>query len=403
MAPTRIVVLGGSFAGLTAAFDLKRELGDNADVTVVDKKEQFVFIPSLIWVPMGWRDPKDITFPLAPALEGRGIHFRRDTVAAIDPDTNTVRVANGTIPYDYLVVALGPHVAYGEVPGVGPEPVGHTVSICTLEHAMEARRAWDELLRNPGPVIIGATQKAGCFGAAYEFLFNVEHGLRKAHVRDRVPVTLISSEPYPGHFGIGGLGSATELTEKFFKRLDIEGIFNVAMEKVTADGVHLSDGRFVPGKFKMIIPAFTGTEAVRNSPGLADERGFIPVNNQYRHVHYPNIFAAGVAIAVKPPEATPIPIGVPKTGYMSEVMARVASKNIVADLTDEAHVELPFSEIDAKCILDAGNMGVLMFADRVFGPRNREILIPGPWSHWAKVAFERYFLWKMRTGHTELP
>ena len=126
-------------------------------------------------------------------------------------------------------------------------------------------------------------------------------------------------------------------------------------------------------------------------------------NARYQHPTYPNIYAAGVAVAVRPPAPTPVPTGVPKTGYMSEVMARIAARNIAAAITGGPPTELPFPDIKALCIMDAGRQGVIMISNRIFAPRKYEILIPGPWSHWAKVVFEKYFLWKLPTARVYLP
>ena len=95
--------------------------------------------------------------------------------------------------------------------------------------------------------------------------------------------------------------------------------------------------------------------------------------------------------------------GRPKTGWMSEVMAKVAAHNIAAEITGKPPKELPFPNINALCVMDAGQQGVIMLSDRVFRPRKYEILIPGPSSHWAKLVFEKYYLWKMRSGLVELP
>lgn len=119
------------------------------------------------------------------------------------------------IAYDYLLTATGPFVNFGVVPGLGPHG-GFTHSICTVEHALQAGIAWREFLKNPGPVIVGAVQGSACFGAAYEFIFNLEYALRRAGTRDKVPVIYVTSEPFPGHFGIGGMKHAQRMTEWFF-------------------------------------------------------------------------------------------------------------------------------------------------------------------------------------------
>jgi sulfide:quinone oxidoreductase len=308
----------------------------------------------------------------------------------------------GEFGYDYLVIATGPSFDWEAVPGIGPHG-GHTHSICSLPHALEARKAWGEFLRDPGPVVLGATQAASCFGAEYEMVFNVDRALRKAGVRGRAPITFVTAEPFLGHFGIGGMRGGRTMLELFYKLLRIRPIANVATERVTEHALHLSDGQTVPFKYAIVIPPFRGVEAVRDSPGLGDARGFVPVNSRYQHVTFPNVYAAGVAVAVAPPEPTPVPCGVPKTGYMSEVMAKTAAHNIAAAITGGEPKELPFADIKALCVMDAGSQGVVLLSERIFKPRKIELLIPGPWSHWVKVLFEKYYLWKMRTGRSYLP
>lgn len=398
----KIVVLGGGFAGLTAAFSLKRTLRRKAEVTVLARQEQFVFIPSLIWVVPGWRKPQQIAFDLKAALEPRGIRFVHARADRIEPDQNRVLTNAGDFGYDYLVIATGPHFDWDAVPGMGPHD-GHTQSICSLPHAIDAGKAWREFLKDPGPVVLGATQYASCFGAEYEMVFNIDRALREAKVRKRAPITFITAEPFLGHFGIGGMGRGRQMLELFYRFLKIEAVINAATEKVTPGEIQLESGRTIPFKYAIVIPPFKGVDAIRNSPGLGDERGFVPTNARYQHPDYENIYAAGVAVAVKPPGPTPVPCGVPKTGYMSEVMAEIAAHNVAAEITGKPPKELPFPDINALCIMDAGKQGVIMISDRIFRPRKYEILIPGPWSHWAKVLFEKYYLWKMRTGRVHLP
>jgi sulfide:quinone oxidoreductase len=163
-------------------------------------------------------------------------------------------------------------------------------------------------------------------------------------------------------------------------------------------------GKSLPFKYAMIIPPFLGAEVVRTS-GLGNERGFVVTDDYFRHRQYSNIFAAGVAVAVAPPAPCEAGCSVPKTGYISEVMAHTAAENIAASLQGKPLTPKPQSDIDAKCILDAGNQGIIMYTDRIYAPKRRrwETLIPGPWAHWGKLAFERYYLWKMRTGRVNWP
>ena len=93
--------------------------------------------------------------------------------------------------------------------------------------------------------------------------------------------------------------------------------------------------------------------------------GFVPVDEQFRHPEHPDVFAAGVAIAIAPPDPTPVPAGVPKTGQMTETMAKVAAHNIAADLDGTHNDLLPLEDLGAVCVLDAGNNGVIFKAEHV--------------------------------------
>lgn len=415
-----IIIVGGSFAGLTAAFQLKHLLRDRARIVVVDKSDRFVFIPSLIWVPFGWREIGDISFPLRPTLEAKAIEFHQTLVTAIDAERKTLVTRDGELAYDYLLIATGPHPDFEAIPGLGPHG-GYTVSICTAEHSIHAREAWRKFLNNPGPVVVGATQGSACYGAAYEFVFNVEYALRKTGIRNRVPITFVTSEPFPGHFGVGGLGKGQPMTEWFFRHRKIDWVVNAVIDRVEPNHIWLKrgelhrhaqkkgpaenlSGKSLPFNYAMIIPAFLGVEAVRQS-GLGNERGFIVVDDYFRHKRYPNVFAAGVAVAVAPPAPCEAGCSVPKTGYISEVMAKYAARNIAASIEGKPLTPKPATEIDAKCVLDAGNQGIIMLTDRIYKPGQRklELLIPGPWAHWLKLLFEKYFLWKMQTGRVNLP
>ena len=195
-----IAVVGCSFAGLTAALDLKRVLGDSAEITVISRDRRFTFIPSLIWVVPGWRKPGQISFDLEPTLRRRGIKFLHATAQRIDPHANTVFTDRGDLHYDYLVIATGPKYDWSVVPQLGPAN-GTTHSVCNIAHAMDAAKAWLDFVQAPGPVVVGATQRARCFGAEYEVMFNIDRALRQAKIRDQVDLTFFTAEPFLGHFG----------------------------------------------------------------------------------------------------------------------------------------------------------------------------------------------------------
>lgn len=393
----RIVIIGGSFGGLTVAFELRRLLGKKAEISLLCDMERFVFIPSLPWLAMGWRKAAGITLPLKEILAPKGIDFTHSAAQSVDPERSIVKAGDREFPYDYLIISTGPYLAFEEVPGLGPEK-GYTECIFTIEQAERAYRAWNRLLENPGPVVIGSVQGVSCFGPPYEYAFEVDTELRRRKMRHRVPIFFVTSEPYIGHFGIGGLGKSKRWMEDEFAERDIKVLTNQAIEEFTPQEVRLKDGTKLPFKLAMFAPAFKGVPAV--AP-IGNPRGFIPVDKNYRHLKYPNIFAVGVAVAIAPPEPTPVPTGVPKTGYMTVKMAKTAAATIAADIKNEP---LPTpEELSVICLMDMGNTAAYMKALPLLPPRQETALKKGIWAKALKIAFERYFLWKIRHGLSNLP
>jgi NADH dehydrogenase FAD-containing subunit len=398
-----VLVIGGNFAGLTAALEVKAELGSDVDVTVMSASDRFLFNPSLIWLPFGERTADDISFPLRPVFDAHDIGFIHAEATAIDPVARTVTTGNGARwYYDYLVIATGYQNKFDILPGLGPD--GYAQTITTLADAQRAAGAWAKFLDDPGPVVIGATQGASCFGAAYEFLFNTSYQLRKMKLHDLVPLTFVTAEPFLGHFGMGGLPGGERLLKMFLRKEGITAVTGMAMDEITGDQVKLADGTRLPFRYAMVVPPFVGQDVVRATPGLSDENGYVPVEDTYQSKAYPEIYAVGIAAQVPIPWHTAVPVGIPKTGFPVESMAKVAARNIVAAIKGEpprSHKE--FGEMAAVCMMDAGNNGVLILADHMLPPRKGGVMIPGPEVHLMKLAFEKYYLWKSRHGYVRLP
>ncbi len=163
-----IIILGAGTGGMPAAYELRNLLDKSHTITVINAVDYFQFVPSNPWVAVGWREREAITFPIRPYLEKKNIDFIAQPVARINAEQSSVDLADGRqISYDYLVITTGPKLAFDEVPGAGPS--GFTHSICSIDHAETAYTAYQELIKDPGPVIIGAMPFASCFGPAYEF------------------------------------------------------------------------------------------------------------------------------------------------------------------------------------------------------------------------------------------
>ena len=397
----KVLVLGSNFGGMTAALAVRHELDGDVDVTVVSANDHFLFNPSLIWLPFGKRNSADITFPVAPTLETHGIEFVHAAASRLDPVNRTVDLDDGRrLGYDYLVVATGYRNLNDVVPGFRE----NANTITTLPDAERTAAAWRRYLADPGDIVVAATQGAGCFGAAYEFLFNVAYQLRKAKLHDRVKLTYVTAEPFLGHFGIGGLPHGEQLLRMFLKKEGIDARISVAIDHIDDGAVVLADGDTLPFAFSMMVPPFLGQEFLLRADGIADEKGYVRVRGTYQSEKYDDVYAVGVAAAVDVPWQTPTPVGIPKTGFPTEVMAHTAAANIAAQIRGEQPTETKaFGDIKAICVMDAGNNGVIILADKMLPPRKHGVLIPGPQAHLMKLGFEKYFLWKMRHGYIQLP
>jgi len=397
----KVLVLGGNFGGLTAALAVKHELHDDVDVTVLSSRDYFLFNPSLIWLPFGKRTTQDVTFPVAPTFEAGDVDFWVDEAALVDPEAKTVTTTTGRVlPYDYLVIATGTRNKQEAVEGLAE----NATTITTLEDAIRSGERWRAFLDDPGPIVVGATQGASCFGAAYEYLFNVSHQLRKAGLKKQVPLTYVTAEPFLGHFGIGGLPHGDQLLGMFLKKERIGYRVNAEMDVVEDGALIMADGEKLEFDYAMIVPPFVGQDFLRQTPGLVNAGGFVEVRDTYQTNRWDDVYAVGLAAAVTVPWTTPTPVGVPKTGFPTEQMAHVAARNIAAQIRGESPTEAKsFGDIPAVCIMDAGNNGVLILADKMLPPRKHGVLVPGPQNHAFKLAFEKYYLWKMRIGHVMLP
>jgi sulfide:quinone oxidoreductase len=402
-----IVIIGAGTGGMPAAYEMKDAVGDAHEVMVINDRDYFQFVPSNPWLAVGWRKRKDITIPIEKYLKKKNINFICDRVNKIDASHNKLELAKGeTVDYDYLIIATGPRLAFEEVEGSGPE--GFTQSICVTDHAEKAWDNYQKLLEKPGPIIIGAMPFASCFGPAYEFAFIVDADLRKRKIRDKFSMTYVTSEPYIGHLGLGGIGDSKSMLESELRNHHIKWVTNAKTTKVE-DGKLFADELNDEGEtikqheidfdFAMMLPAFKGVDCVSEVPELCNPRGFVFVDELHRNPTYKNIYSAGVCIAIPPVEQTPVPTGTPKTGYMIESMVT----SIVHNIADELNGKTPTTTAtwNAICLADMGDTGAAFVALPQIPPRNVAWFKKGKWVHYAKIAFEKYFLYKMKKGTSD--
>ncbi len=412
----RIVVVGAGFAGHTAALYLGHHLGKRHEVIMVNKYDYFGFVPSWVWVGTGRMDPQKTIIPLQPVYDRMHVRFVHAALTAIHPEPEeqfiVVEKVNGggqeRIAYDYLIIATGPYLNFAATPGLGPHE-GHTYSICTLDHALQARDAYLELVErlekgDRAKIVIGTGHgTATCQGAAFEYISNIHKDLVRRGLRDRAELVFFSNEPALGDFGIRGvtarykgrLVTSAEFVEAVFRDFGIRWEIGRAARKIEPGRIYWEDmdGNFgeTTFDFAMLVPQFKGHGihiAVRGPNGedlhdkIFNASGFVIVDGiyglpyerlernpdawpaVYQNPWYPNIFAAGIAFAppgpISVPHTTPngtkIAPAPPRTGMISGIIGRIVALNVI-DLVKKGrmtHSER-MTEMFAACVASVGD------------------------------------------------
>ena len=421
----RLVVLGGGVAGHTTATFAAKWLGSQHEVVVVTPNSKWNWIPSNIWVGVGEMTKEEVTFDLAPVYAKAGITYHQAKAVSINPEgkedsdkpfvtieyTSADKLGESeVIEYDYLVNATGPKLNFDATPGLGDgngQMGEHTVSVCTADHAVHASEKLAEAIEKMKG---GTRQKfligtghgmCTCQGAAFEYIFNIEHELRKAGVRDMADMKWISNESFLGDFGMGGLHmkvggyvvSSKLFAESLFAERDIEWLIGTHTSKVEAGKVEyeLLDGSNGEEEFDfaMLIPPFAGVGLKaydKVGEDITDTvfapNGFMKVDadysgkpyeewkasdwpRTYQNPTYKNMFAAGIAFApphliskpMKSPNGTPINPTPPRTGMPSGIIGKAVAHSVCDLMTkgENAHLhEASMAEMGAACVASAG-------------------------------------------------
>lgn len=417
----RIVILGAGISGHTAALHLRRMLAKDHEVVVVTPNSKWNWIPSNIWVGVGKMTTEQVTFELAPIYRRKGIILHQGLGVAIYPEgnnshkkafveinyTDPLRVGQKTeIEYDYLINATGPKLNFAATPGLGPD--GHTVSVCTPSHAVEAAKHLQEVISRlksgvKQRLVVGVGHgTCTCEGAAFEYAFNVEHELRLAGVRELAEVVYLTNEFELGDFGVGGMTftqngfeTTSKLwTESLFRERDVHAILQAHVDKIEEGVIHYEqlDGvkRTLTFDFAMLLPPFRGVDMKAfNAIGedISNEvfmpSGFMKVDanytqktfsewraedwpSTYQSPLYSNIFGVGIAFAPphqiseprKSATGTLIAPSPPRTGMPSGVMGKTAALTIYDRIqkgeSAPAH-RASMSNMGAACIASAGS------------------------------------------------
>lgn len=487
----RLVIMGGGVSGHTAASFARKWLGNEHEVVVVTPNSQWNWIPSNIWVGVGEMTKEDVVFPLAPVYEKAGIDFRQAKAVSIHPEGNnknndsyiTIEYTgqgkegqSEELTYDYLINATGPKLNFGATPGLSDGKGGlgeHTVSVCTADHAIHASlelKACIEKMRKGErqSFLIGTGHgMCTCQGAAFEYIFNIEHKLKEEGVRDMADITFITNESFLGDFGMGGIhfsmgGYATSskvFAESLYAERGMNWILgahvnNVEAGKVTYESL---DGTMDEQEFDfaMLIPPFAGVGLkafAKDGSDITDTifapNGFMKVDAKYdagayenwkasdwprtlQNPTYKNMFAVGIAFApphiiskpMSSPNGTPINPTPPRTGMPSAMMGKAVAQSIVDMMvngaTEPTHTAC-MSEMGAACVASAGKglfngtaaaMTVYPIVPDfekypgVGRDMNGTTGELGLAAHWVKHILHHLFLWKakLKPGWTLIP
>lgn len=416
----RIVVLGAGISGHTAALILRRKLGREHEVVVVTPNRKWNWIPSNIWVGVGRMRPEDVTFELAPVYARLGIALRQARAVELHPE-GAADEAKGFVviestdastagqrerlTYDYLVNATGPKLNFAATPGLGPD--ANSLSVCTSGHAAQAAAALatciERMKRGETLTFVAGTGHGlcTCEGAAFEYIFNLEFEIRRAGVRDRARIIMLTNEAELGDFGVDGLQlrqsgyivPSKVFAESLFVERGVEWITGAHVQRVDPNRVAYEtlDGTSheLAFDFAMLLPPFTGVglrafdrDGVDISGEVFTPNHFMRVDadyaakpfdewqardwpSTYQSPKFANVFAVGIAFApphaisrpLETPNGTRIAPAPPRTGMPSGIMGRTVALSIVDQIRHGSDAPLhraSMAEMGAACVASAG-------------------------------------------------
>lgn len=395
---THVVVVGGGFAGLGAAYTLRKRLPESDRVTVVAPSPFFIFTPSLIWTPFS-RTVADASFELGPALAEMGIEFIASYVRGVDVAHNTLTTDEGELRFDRLVITTGGRPDAGRIPGLAGE-FRSASWIVGEDSAMDVANVFDRLVESPGPLVVGSAPDASYYSAAYELALLIDQELRRRTIREQVPMTFVTAEPFIGDLGFGQT-AARPVLERLLAQRDIATRTGVGIDRISPTEVTLSTGEVLPVSASIIMPPLTGSVDIWKSARLTEGHGFVPIDHTYRHVRFPQVYAAGIAARFDEPVAPLGTIRPPHTGYLSTQMGRIAAENLAADLGYGSPAPRTFPNLLDFRIIDGGSAGAVLTSRGEERLQHTAQELTGTAAHELKESAEQFLIWRLRTGHVD--
>jgi sulfide:quinone oxidoreductase len=311
----RILVLGAGFGGLELATILSEELGDDAEVTVIDKGDAFVFGYSKLDVMFGRETLEAVSLPYEDFAKP-GVQFVHETITAIDPEARGVTTDAGEYEADILVVALGADYDMDATPGLA-EAANEFYSVAGAGRMREVLADFSEGRAVVG--VCGAPFK--CPPAPSEAALLLHHLLSERGVRERCEITFLMPLPSP----VPPSPATSEALLEAFAEREIEFVpgARIASLDEGRKAAVLNDGREFPFDVFLGVPKHRAPDVVLES-GMAEE-GYVPVESRTLRTRFPGVYAVGDVATV----------GVPKAGVFAEGAARVVAAEVLAELRGE--------------------------------------------------------------------
>lgn len=378
--PQTIVILGGGVGGVVATRKLRRRLGSHHRIVVIDRSPFHLFQSSLLWLMVGDRREDQIRRPLN-RLTRHGVEFLNDEVSEIDLGRRIVRTRSGTLEFDYLIVALGARTTPASVEGFSEM----AFDLYSLDGCQQIHETLENFSGGRVGVLVTSVPFK-CPAAPYEAAFLVESFLRRKGLRNRSEIHLYTPEHQPMPVAEAALGEA--ITEMLVDRgIHYHPLFTFETMLPETREIATADGRAEPVDLLIAVPPHEAPEVVRSS-GLVGASGWIHVDPHTLRTEDQGVFAIGDVTTIKLPSGKSLP----KAGVFAHEEADVVARQIADEIRGGEH-RATFGG-RGYCWIELGD-GHAGFAGGTFyhdpEPRVR-MARPGRLWHWAKVAFEKWWL-----------
>lgn len=373
----QLSVIGSGFAAITALREL-RARNSQAQITLITPRAEFVFLPSLIWIPSGQRRPEDLVVPLDNFLRRLRIDLHAAEATGLKDGGRTVLTSNGEISNDGLIIASGGRFIK-KLPGIE-----HAITPCEgIAAATAIRTRLDALTGGTIAVGFGGNPNepsAMRGGPMFEFLFGLDTLLRQQGRREQFNLVFFNPAPEPGK-RLGAKAVSALLRE--MRRRNISTHLGHKLKGFTASSVQTEGGEFSTDLI-LFMPGMTGNAWFDNSELPRSPGGLIQADEFCRVPGVERVYVAGDS------GSFPGPDWMPKQAHMADLQAKAAAANLTAELRGEA-VTARF-KIELMCVVDSLNKGML-----VWRTPTRSLVLPSCrlW-HWAKRLFERWYLRGLR-------